>query len=365
MRWSLKWWLVSLVLVVGVWFATACNAASPAEDCAAGKERCACGAEDTCDAGLACRSNKCVNLGLDSSSSGGAAGADGQSAAGGASGATSGGSEATSGGSGGSGGVGGAATNGSTNGSAGSTTAAEGSTGGSGGASTSGSGGASTSASGGATSGTTTSGAASTTASTTSGAGCTVVASDFLEPVSDNLSFEVPSSLGEFAGHWTLYGDGTGVATITLTSNSVPGGTNSVTCNTSGFSDWGGCLMVFGTPLDLTNRGRNALHFWARAATSYAIRVNVSDRNSDLAGGVCVIGEECTQNCCYDHYGAEFSANQAWTEYIFRFDELARVNGNGPDAAFDPSYLREIGFRPAGSGDFELEIDELTFISCD
>jgi hypothetical protein len=207
---------------------------------------------------------------------------------------------------------------------------------------------------------------ASTTGSATSGSGCPVTTDDFLEPTFEGTaSFAVPAALGGGDGGWTSYGDETSDAMITLTAASVPGGTNSITCEVNGFTDWGGCLMIFYSILDLVPSGVNALQFWARAPEDHEIRVNISDRNSDYQGGVCDGAQNCFENCCHDHYGAQFTAAANWTQYTFRFDQLTREDGNGPPFAFDPSHVREIGFRGAEGGDFELEIDELAFVTCD
>jgi hypothetical protein len=166
----------------------------------------------------------------------------------------------------------------------------------------------------------------------------------------------LPAALGEANGGWVSYGDGTSNATLTLSSDSVPGGMNSILCEVSGFAEWGGCLLILGSGIDLTASGRKALQFWARAPTPYEVRVNFSDRTSDYSGGICDGEQNCFENCCHDHYGTQFTATGDWTQYTFRFDELTREEGNGPPLPFDPTHVREVGFRLVEPADFELEI---------
>jgi len=79
-------WLFALVVAASGLTVFACGGGSGAPACARGKERCACYANATCNAGLTCLSNTCVNTGATGGASGSGGDAGGTAGSGGSGG---------------------------------------------------------------------------------------------------------------------------------------------------------------------------------------------------------------------------------------------------------------------------------------
>jgi hypothetical protein len=123
-------------------------------------------------------------------------------------------------------------------------------------------------------------------------------------------------------------------------------------------------MITFGTSIDIAVHGYNGFQFWARSSSALELRVNFIDRTSDPVADVCQLVDGCTSNCCYDHYGANFTLGSEWQLHRVAFSELTRENGDGPDAPFDPSWFHEIDFRVPPGVTFEFYLDDLAFLIC-
>jgi hypothetical protein len=116
---------------------------------------------------------------------------------------------------------------------------------------------------------------------------------------------------------------------------------------------------------DLAALGFTSFEFWARATTPVELRVSLPDRNSSSAGGVCDNAPAgCFENCCNDHWGIDVSLGTEWALYRYRFDELGKIDNNGPPGPFDASDVRQIDFRADAGVDFEFFVDDIAFSSC-
>jgi hypothetical protein len=165
-------------------------------------------------------------------------------------------------------------------------------------------------------------------------------------------------------GGWGVFGDPAGSSVFAYTAMAPPGGGSyAMQCAGGGYTDWGGgCLAAF-SGYDAAASGFNAIEFRARADSPLSVRVNVPDKTSSPAGGICDSASSCVSACCYDHYGIDLVFGTEWTLYRIRFDELTREDDNGPPLPFNPT-VYGFNFGAPSNTDFEIFFDDLAFISC-
>lgn len=163
----------------------------------------------------------------------------------------------------------------------------------------------------------------------------------------------------------STFGDGTATPGGGLENTTHPGGgVYSSICSGAGFTDTGGGCRVT-VAQDLTPYGFTGVEFWARAYEPVNVRVNLTDPAAIYgAGSSCDNAPGCTQNCCGDYYGADFTFDTTWRLYSIQFSDLAREHGTGPDVPFDPSHFGSIYFRGPLVEQFLFYLDDLAFIAC-
>jgi hypothetical protein len=200
---------------------------------------------------------------------------------------------------------------------------------------------------------------------------CNLLNISIVDDMEDGSPLQIPA-VGGRTGNWVTFTDGSaGTAALAFPLGTYPqGGTRSLRFYGGGFSIFGAGaeLNIHGpatTYYDVKAAGFNGFQFWARAAApDTAFRVNFPDSHSDPMGGACSTATGCTTSCCYDHFGVDMKLSTDWKLYRIRFEQLYRVNFNGPPATFDPSKVYHVDFRTF-FGSFDVYLDDVAFISCD
>jgi hypothetical protein len=138
----------------------------------------------------------------------------------------------------------------------------------------------------------------------------------------------------------------------------------------AGFTVWG---AGFGFNLNDPGDGMNGsakvtydasaysgIAFWAKAGTgsAAALRVNVSDKNTDPAGGVCAPAEKCN-----DHFGKDIRLTEQWAAYTLSFADLLQLGWGQPSAALDVAHLYAVQFQVAKGVTFDVWLDDVAFLS--
>jgi hypothetical protein len=138
----------------------------------------------------------------------------------------------------------------------------------------------------------------------------------------------------------------------------------------SGFTVWGaGMGFNLNDPGDGMNgsakvtydaKAYSGIAFWAKAGpgSANALRVNVSDKNTDPAGGVCAPAEKCN-----DHFGKDIRLTEAWALYTMNFADLLQLGWGQPSAALDVSHLYAVQFQVAKGTTFDIWLDDVAFLT--
>jgi hypothetical protein len=138
----------------------------------------------------------------------------------------------------------------------------------------------------------------------------------------------------------------------------------------SGFTVWGAGM---GFNLDDPGDGMNGsakvtynasaysgIAFWAKAGAGAApaLRVNVSDKNTDPAGGVCMPADKCN-----DHFGKDIRLTEEWALYTMNFADLLQLGWGQPSAALDVAHLYAVQFQVAKGVTFDVWLDDVAFLT--
>jgi len=178
--------------------------------------------------------------------------------------------------------------------------------------------------------------------------------------------FQLPANptRGGRAGSWYLFSDGTGIGTydvfaIKRGSKSVEG----LRVQGSGFSGWGSGIGV-----DLNRSGASdssklaydaaaysGITFWARAASSSAVKVALPDVDTDSAGMTC--------SSCGRHYSKFVQIGTDWQRFTVAFSDLAVEPGGVPTpTGFKPSGVVSVQFWFASGQNYDLYIDDVALV---
>lgn len=232
-----------------------------------------------------------------------------------------------------------------------------------------GSGGATT---GGGTGATTGGGTASTT-----GGGTTSPPGDAVDVI-DDMEGATGSILAKDGrvGAWYVYNDGTAGATETPgvpflpTAISPPRGTSTYAAKMKGegFTTWGaGMGLNFNDPGNGDGGSAKAsydaskfdgLTFWAKigAGSTAAVRVNVSTKETDPAGGTCTPVAKCS-----DHFGKNINLTAEWVQYTIKFADLTQLGWGQSVPKFNASAVYAAQFQVAKATTFDIWVDDIAF----
>ncbi|MDC0680823.1 carbohydrate binding domain-containing protein [Sorangium atrum] len=189
---------------------------------------------------------------------------------------------------------------------------------------------------------------------------------------------------GGRVGYWYSFNDGTGTQTPPVYSEenpvgfipetlAEPRGESTMAMHTfgSGFTEWG---AGFGFALNGPDGGRLAydasaysgIVFWAKlgdAGAATTMKVNITDKTSDPAGGICDESGEDVANPCFDDWSTTTHLGAEWAPVVIPFEEFAR-GGEGAEPTAEPIDLTglfaiEFGFTQGE--DFDVYIDDVGF----
>ncbi|AUX28402.1 MULTISPECIES: hypothetical protein [Sorangium] len=186
-------------------------------------------------------------------------------------------------------------------------------------------------------------------------------------------------------GHWYSYNDGTGTQSPPVYTEEVPvgfvpealmppRGESTMAMHTfgSGFTEWGAGVgfALNGEDMQVFPYDASAyagIAFWAKLGDPDAeatMKVSVSDRVSEPAGGICDEAAGSGEpNRCFDHWFYTAHLGTEWAQVVIPFEELTREGwGAEPDAqAVDVAGLYVIEFRFAQDEDFDVYVDDVSF----
>jgi hypothetical protein len=178
-------------------------------------------------------------------------------------------------------------------------------------------------------------------------------------------------------GAWYTYNDASmaGMQTpapmvpYTMTAGGEGGSAFASESKGSGFAIWGaGFGFNLHDPGDGANGSAKTIYdgsaykgiaFWAKAGagSTQALRVNISDKDTDPAGGVCMPAEKCN-----DHFGTDIHLTTDWAMYTVTFADIAQLGWGQSVAAFDPAHLYAVQFQVGKSTMFDVWLDNVAFL---
>ena len=179
-------------------------------------------------------------------------------------------------------------------------------------------------------------------------------------------------------GAWYTYNDATAGATETpgvpfLPSVITPprgASTYAARMQGAGFTTWGaGMGLNFNDPGDGAGGSKKGTYdastfagitFWAKigAGSTGAVRVNVSTKETDPAGGTCSPAAKCS-----DHFGKSVNLTSDWAEYLIKFADLAQLGWGQPVAKFNAAAVYACQFQVAKGTTFDVWIDDVAFVA--
>lgn len=178
-------------------------------------------------------------------------------------------------------------------------------------------------------------------------------------------------------GAWYVYNDATSTAKqnpgVPFLPEAItpPRGTSGFAARTSGkgFDTWGaGMGFNFNDPGDGAGGSKKSLYdasaykgltFYAKAepSTAVSVRVNLSSKDTDPAGGVCTPAAKCN-----DDFGKSITLTNDWKQYTIMFSDLTQQGFGTAVKSFDPSKVYAVHFQVAKSATFDFWIDDIAFI---
>jgi hypothetical protein len=177
-------------------------------------------------------------------------------------------------------------------------------------------------------------------------------------------------------GAWYVYNDGSTTGTQTPgvpfepTELKPARGTSvfAARMTGSGFATWGaGMGFNFNDPGDgkggslksaYDASAYQAITFWAKAGAGSAVsvRINVSTKDTDPAGGVCASAK------CSDHFGRNLNLTTEWEKYTVRFSDLTQSGWGQAVAKFDASAVYAVQFQVGKGATFDIYVDDVAFL---
>jgi hypothetical protein len=98
--------------------------------------------------------------------------------------------------------------------------------------------------------------------------------------------------------------------------------------------------------------------------SDFALRADVTDRNTAPAGGVCDQSCDRSAMCaCYDTFGKTFEITEDWQFFQYQWSELEQLRWSGneyPGPVVDEIYGMRFQVDP--NVEFDLWIDDVAFL---
>ncbi len=105
------------------------------------------------------------------------------------------------------------------------------------------------------------------------------------------------------------------------------------------------------------------VHYFAMGSGK-VIRMDIPDKYTNPAGGICNPNDTTGQTACYDHFGLPLTLTTAWTEYSILFSSLRDQGKSAISTTFHPEAIFQVEFssRDLTGGAFDVWIDDISFI---
>jgi hypothetical protein len=162
-----------------------------------------------------------------------------------------------------------------------------------------------------------------------------------------------------------------------VTAEAIPGGRcgsmYAARVTGRGFGVWAVMNVSFGWgPVDggadailpYDAQGRTGITFWARVGdtSSNQVRLNVTDKWSNDAGGICDKTVASGPTACYDHFGVQLTQlDVGWHQYRVPFAFLSQQGFGLPRPTVDTTALYTIDFNLPTGQVFDLWVDDISF----
>jgi hypothetical protein len=200
---------------------------------------------------------------------------------------------------------------------------------------------------------------------------------DLIDDMEDGDAAIVPGPANR-NGSWFVYDDGTATGTITpgpndtITMEPIVGGrcgsTKAMRVSGSGFDGYG---AGFGLAFSYDANGEvefdysayTGLVFWARIGdgTTDRVRLNVPDKATEPAGGICDVNSTEVGKQCYDHFGTMLTGlSTTWKQYKIPFSSLTQRMFGVAEPMIDTTALFGVEFAIDPSTVFDVWIDDLS-----
>jgi hypothetical protein len=200
-------------------------------------------------------------------------------------------------------------------------------------------------------------------------------ASDMVDDMEDNDGSII--SVNGRVGAWYTYNDLTTSATqvpkqgdpFTMTPGGRDGTGYAANTHGGGFTVWGaGFGFNFKDPGDGDGGSAKSTYdasaysgiaFWAKTGpgSDKGLRVNVSNKDTDPAGGTCAPVEKCS-----DHFGSPLTLTAEWVKYTLPFAKMAQSGWGQSVAKFDVSTLYAVQFQVGKGATFDISVDEVALL---
>ncbi|MEM7151740.1 MAG: hypothetical protein AAF799_02815 [Myxococcota bacterium] len=169
-------------------------------------------------------------------------------------------------------------------------------------------------------------------------------------------------------GFWFIYNDGSAGGTQEGGDPFIPseGGAEGTAYAArtwgSGFTEWGAAMAVslnndFTGSCAYDASNFDGIGFWARGTGTARMHIaTLATVPTDL-GGDC----DPAAGMCHDNFGTSVSLSDSWTYHEIMWGQLAQ-EGWGVAASFNSGALTEIHWQAGPGANFDIYVDELTFL---
>jgi hypothetical protein len=140
-----------------------------------------------------------------------------------------------------------------------------------------------------------------------------------------------------------------------------------------GFKLWGAVIGVKpraditqsdgGLPVSYDASMYCGVHYFAMGSGA-PLRMDIPDKYTHPAGGICNPNDTTGQTACFDHFGLPLTLTSTWTEYTVPFSTLRDKGASAVSTTFHPEaiFQIEVSSRDLSGGAFDIWIDDIAFI---
>jgi len=201
--------------------------------------------------------------------------------------------------------------------------------------------------------------------------GSGVAPGDMIDDLEDGDASIIRGGRPPRVGAWYTYHDHTAAGAMTYPTGMAfvpaPGGANGTAFAArfagNGFTMWGAGMgfnindpgdgMGGSMKMQYDASSFHAITFYAKATGPMRLRVNISNKDTDAAGGHCMV--------CEDDFGEDFTLGTDWQSFTMNFTDMKQIGFGDAVPTFDASAIYAIHFQVAMMP-FDVEVDEIGFL---